>query len=41
MIEKIRYYYFIGLYKEKHIKRFMEIGVISESEYKEMIDSHE
>ena len=37
MIEKIKRYYLIGLYKEKHIKKLLDAGAITQSQYNEII----
>ncbi len=33
MFEKIKYYYSIGLYKEKHLDKLLAVGAITEDEY--------
>lgn len=37
MIEKIKKYFVIGLYKEKHIKKLLDAGAITQTEYNEII----
>ena len=37
MIEKIKRYYDLGIYKEKHIHRLLELGKITQEEYEEII----
>lgn len=37
MIEKIKRYYDLGIYKEKHIHRLLELSKITLDEYREII----
>ena len=37
MIEKIKRYYVLGIYKEKHIHRLLELNKITQEEYEEII----
>lgn len=37
MIEKIKRYYVLGIYKEKHINRLLELNKITQEEYDEII----
>lgn len=37
MIEKIKRYYDLGIYKEKHIHRLLELNKITQEEYEEII----
>jgi uncharacterized XkdX family phage protein len=37
MIEKIKRYYLLGIYKEKHIKKLLDAGAITETQYKEIL----
>lgn len=37
MIEKIKKYFLIGLYKEKHIKKLLDAKAITQEEYTEII----
>lgn len=37
MIEKIKKYFVIGLYKEKHIKKLLDAGAITQEEYNEIL----
>lgn len=37
MIEKIKRYYLLGIYKKKHIKKLLEAGAITETQYKEIL----
>lgn len=37
MIEKIKRYYDLGIYKEKHIHRLLELNKITQKEYREII----
>ena len=40
MFEKIKRYYQIGIYKDKHIKRLFELGKITKEEYEEIMESN-
>ena len=33
MFEKIKYYFEIGLYKDKHIDMLLDVGAITQNEY--------
>lgn len=37
MFEKIKRYYLIGIYKEKHIKKLLDAGAITYAQYIEII----
>ena len=37
MIDKIKRYYDLGIYKEKHIHRLLELNRITQEEYDEII----
>ena len=37
MIEKIKKYYRMGIYKETHIKKLYDAGAITETQYKEIL----
>lgn len=37
MIDKIKRYYDLGIYKEKHILKFLQKNVITQEEYDEII----
>lgn len=37
MIEKIKRYYVLGIYKGKHINRLLELNKITQKEYEEII----
>lgn len=39
--EKIKKYYRLGIYKKSHITKFMEKGLITESQYRVMIEGEE
>jgi hypothetical protein len=36
MFEKIKYYYSIGLYKDKHLDKLLSVNAITEDEYNEI-----
>lgn len=36
MIEKIKRYYDLGIYKDKHLLKFLEKGVITQEQYDEI-----
>ena len=36
-IDKIKKYYLMGIYKEKHIERLVECNIITNKEYSEII----
>lgn len=38
MIEKIKRYYDLGIYKDKHLLKFLEKGVITQEQYDEIIN---
>ena len=37
MFEKIRYYYNLGLYKEKHLAKLLAIGVLTDEQYNKIL----
>lgn len=37
MFEKIKYYYSIGLYKDKHIDILLDVGAITQAEHDELL----
>ena len=39
MFEKIKYYYSIGLYKDKHIEMLLSVGAITQAECNEIISN--
>ena len=38
MIEKIKRYYELGIYKEKHLLKLLEKGIITQQQYDEIIN---
>lgn len=36
MLEKIKKYYFLGIYKDKHIQRLLECNAITQDEFNEL-----
>ena len=39
--EKIKHYYDIGLYKEKHLNKLLSLGFITREEYQEITEEGE
>lgn len=37
MFEKIKHYYALGLYKEKHLARLLAAGALTEEEYYDIL----
>ena len=39
MFEKIKRYYELGFYKEKHLAKLLSVGAITQEEYGEIINT--
>ena len=40
MFEKIKHYYEIGLYKDKHMNMLLKVGAITQEEYEEIMSKN-